>query len=282
MNILEHFERNKETFDDIYDGIVEDVVDPDNLKRARIRVMGIFDSPIKTEHIPWARPLVKQAVPRVGTYCKVLFLRGDLMFPMYFAPEFIGKFDRATLETEIQSILESKKSFQGVDCGGASFDEPVPPIDGAPNKDRDSQLTRNTDENSDSAILEDKNLQSGKEHYSLTHPSGSYIDISKDGHVVIHSSADIFNVSESNNNGLVRGDLNLRVEGSINIKVGANEIKITQTGLEITSPQAQIKGASLQIDGTSLPDPTGKGPFCGLPSCLFTGSPHTGNKSLNN
>jgi hypothetical protein len=70
-------------------------------------------------------------------------------------------------------------------------------------------------------------------------------------------------------------------EGKVNMKT-ENDIKIEAKGLniegsgEITvkSPQVNITGGILKATGTATPS---SGPFCALPSCLFTGAPHSGD-----
>lgn len=48
--------------------------------------------------------------------------------------------------------------------------------------------------------------------------------------------------------------------------------------MEIKTPMGEITGGMLTINGAVAP--TGSGPFCALPTCLFTGSVHIGNKIL--
>lgn len=77
----------------------------------------------------------------------------------------------------------------------------------------------------------------------------SYIKIDKDGNIEIESKGDITVHSET---------------------------------CTIDSPDVKITGSKLTVNGTSLPSADGSGPFCGIPKCLFTGAPHTGNISTNN
>ena len=56
---------------------------------------------------------------------------------------------------------------------------------------------------------------------------------------------------------------------SIQIKQGNHTINMSQSNTQVSA------NASIQISGTSAP--TGGGPFCGLPNCLFAGAPHTGS-----
>lgn len=70
------------------------------------------------------------------------------------------------------------------------------------------------------------------------------------------------------------------------------KLEFSDSGIEITtSSGASIKigdntleingfSTSIKIPGTVTP--TGTGPFCGLPKCLFSGAPHTGDTISNN
>ena len=68
----------------------------------------------------------------------------------------------------------------------------------------------------------------------------------------------------------VDGNMTMEAQGDVDIK-GAN--------VTVEAAQAKITGGMLQgmlqVEGNALP--TGSGPFCGLPSCLFTGAPHVGD-----
>ena len=85
MNLLEHGNLRKDIFDNIYYGNVVDRDDPKILGRVKVRVFGVFNDPIKAEHIPWALPLASETdLPKIGEYVAVSFLDGDFMRPIYF------------------------------------------------------------------------------------------------------------------------------------------------------------------------------------------------------
>lgn len=44
----------------------------------------------------------------------------------------------------------------------------------------------------------------------------------------------------------------------------------------ITAPKMVITGGELDVQGSAAP--TGSGPFCAIPTCLFSGAPHVGPK----
>lgn len=45
--------------------------------------------------------------------------------------------------------------------------------------------------------------------------------------------------------------------------------------LQLKGAVTQITGGTLQVNGMAAP--SGSGPFCGIPACLYSGAPHVGN-----
>lgn len=69
------------------------------------------------------------------------------------------------------------------------------------------------------------------------------------------------------------------------------KLEFTDSGINITSPSGtiSIKDQSVEVRGFSSSikmggtvTPTGNGPFCGIPNCLFSGAPHTGDTITGN
>ena len=84
MNMLEHSEVLKETFDGIFFGEVVDRRDDKEYDRVKVRVFGVFDDPIEVAHIPWAYPArVNGELPSLGDIVTVFFREGDLYQPIY-------------------------------------------------------------------------------------------------------------------------------------------------------------------------------------------------------
>jgi len=82
-----------------YTGKIEDVQDPEQLGRCKIRVYGIFEESIPTSDLPWAKPdfnfigstLGSFIVPKVDTLVKVYFDDGDIYSPFYTTKVFNRK-----------------------------------------------------------------------------------------------------------------------------------------------------------------------------------------------
>jgi hypothetical protein len=69
------------------------------------------------------------------------------------------------------------------------------------------------------------------------------------------------------------GDVTVEADGDATVK-GTNITAEASASAKIKAPQVQITGGKLTVNGTA---PSGSGPFCGIPTCLFTGAPHGGN-----
>lgn len=79
---------------------------------------------------------------------------------------------------------------------------------------------------------------------------------------------------------VVTGNVDIDVvTGAITLKALAGiSLESPLNSVELKTPLAKISGGSLVVNGSVAP--SGSGPFCGLPVCLFTGSPHVGNTVL--
>lgn len=62
------------------------------------------------------------------------------------------------------------------------------------------------------------------------------------------------------------GNVQIKASGNCNIEASGN--------CEVKSPKVTITGGQCTIKGTV--SPTGSGALCGIPACLFTGAPHSG------
>jgi len=83
VNLTEHGDFLKEQFFGAYVGEVIDIADPKNLGRVRVRVEGVFNSPICAEDIPWADPSNSARRPAVGEIVPVLFVGGNHYRPIF-------------------------------------------------------------------------------------------------------------------------------------------------------------------------------------------------------
>ena len=105
---------------------------------------------------------------------------------------------------------------------------------------------------------------------------GNKITISKDG-LAIESDGELSLSIEGNVALDVAGDAsisakNATVEASGDASVTGNNVTVEAT------VKTEIKGGQVVLGGTVAPN--GAGALCGVPACLFTGAPHSGDTSV--
>ena len=105
---------------------------------------------------------------------------------------------------------------------------------------------------------------------------GDSVDIKVTKNVTLNVEGDISQTVKGNVNQTVEGenvltvksDSTVKVEGNSTLEVGANvNFKATKTTID----------SMLECVRMGIPD--GKGPFCGIPNCLFSGAPHSASKT---
>lgn len=97
----------------------------------------------------------------------------------------------------------------------------------------------------------------GNTDITIDGDSGNKINITNDSDIDISGNSSVS----------ISGKSDIKVSGNCNIEASGN--------CTIKSPNVKITGGRLTVNGTAAP--TGTGPFCGLPACLFTGAIHVGN-----
>ncbi len=77
-------------------------------------------------------------------------------------------------------------------------------------------------------------------------------------------------ITDANSN-----EITMDASGIVVLDKNGNKVELASGGATITTAQGKITGGTFQMNGAAAP--SGSGPFCGLPACLFTGAPHVGN-----
>jgi hypothetical protein len=312
MNIKEEIQVESTTFKGIYNGEVISIEDPDGLGNVKVRVTGVYNAPVKKEHIPMCENIGKERLI-LGDDVIVFFFEGDHMNPLCFkAPRYL-KIKSQEMLSLYETLREVKTNSRvsNVDVNGQTFTEPdetpepifeaiketiLVPEDVATVKNGDN-LNSNEPANDvdrgepSTGLLKESTTKEGEEYEGLQHQSGTFLEIQKDGSVVIHTSkekeSDFYEIVEGSKKTLIKKDKLLKVEGKVylevnevHLKVGNSTIDITTSGIEIKSADTKLTGQSLQVAGTATP--TGTGALCAIPVCPFSGALHTGDKSLGN
>lgn len=287
MNTIEHNHVEREEINGICFGMVIKNDDSENIGRVKVRVRGVFNEPVKKEDIPWAIPLTGCDVPSLGDEVCVLFENGDIERPRYFPKTLLDKAQIDLFDKIYSSIVSRKKGSvkTGVLVVDGSFSEPGTQSDGLRSRTKKLSLfpedvAKEQGEgvdvgNTDNGTLVEVNKEKGKESISVYHPKGTFLEVMPNGDVVVHGVRDLFSITEGDSNYLVGGNLLMKVEGSLEIKVGGGIKVVSDSPVLLESPDVTITGGTLKVDGSVAP--TGTGPFCALPACLFTGASHVGN-----
>lgn len=100
--------------------------------------------------------------------------------------------------------------------------------------------------------------------HKLTVGGNSNIEVSGDASVKVSGNTKI----ESSGNCDVKASGNMNCEASGNMTVKGSNVKVEGSMVQVT-------GGNFQANGTAAP--SGSGPFCGIPACIFSGVPHVGN-----
>jgi hypothetical protein len=296
MNTIEHNKVEREEIKGLRFGKVIQNEDPDGVKRVKVRVRGVFNEPIKKEDIPWALPLIDAEVPVLGDEVCVIFEgEGDIERPRYFPKTVLDANQIGMFNAMYAAIVQTKKDSvkSGVTAVDTSIDEPPTESEGVMGRNTVTEIypedvateagedveTGDPENGVMVEIIKDKD----KESLSVYHPKGTFIDIHKNGDIIIHGVNDVYTIADGNDNSIVEGNKVMKVSGNLELKVDGGIKLVSDGAIEVEAASAELKatdvvitGGSLTVDGTAAP--TGSGPFCALPSCVFSGAPHVGNK----
>lgn len=195
FNLFSDREKERQSFHGNYRGIVEDVEDPMNVGRVKIRVMSVYDD-LDTVDMPWAiyaDPFMGGSknkggffVPDLGDTVWVFFEQGDHMQPVYFA----GAPAQPHLPDETREAPYYKNRMWKTKTGHF--------------------LEFNDGE------------ETGQGYIRITHRTGSYIMLDDEGNITIDSVNDLYENVGRNYVLTVQGDSTEDTKG--NKEVRANRI----------------------------------------------------------
>jgi len=272
FNRVFDLEKTTDRFDGFYRGVVEDVIDPTESGRIRIKVYPMFES-VDTNVLPWAIPadstfggsanIGNIAVPIVGSHVFCFFENGDFRYPVYFASAPAienGSPDVPTLSRKDDGTVASINTARstGVSTAfGGTWDEPVSAYA--------TTYPKNKVFRSEKGIIIEIDDTTDNVRLHVYHPSGTRMEVDDIGNMVEHIKAKKTTVIIGDENIEVKGDQNTTVGGNHGVKVGSNgkvvitgnyditvgsACTITVTGnTTLTTPLATING-NVQVNGT--------------------------------
>ena len=202
-------------------GIVEDVMDPLKLGRVKVRVIHDHDENVDTKELPWAQVLLpttsgsSQGVgdtPNlyVGTQVMGFYVDGrEKQLPLI-----IGSIPI------IPNMEEDRHSISWLARGKQTIGKPKtgPEPDSA--YAAQYPYNRVIQTRSGHAIELDDTPDNERVH--IYHKSGSYVEINKDGRIVIKASDDSYTIVGANKTVYVEGDTNIQVRGDLNAVAEGN------------------------------------------------------------
>lgn len=250
-------------FNGEYPARVENIEgDPKNAKRVQVRVLNLFTDNVPVKALPWATyKLPIGARQNNGSFIPVQV--GDMVWVDF---PFNGDTRRPRITGSVHMWPDGELDLPHETFGGSesyehqrSGSEPVPdPV----NPQTDLVFTHH---NVMVEICEDNSVRVTQK------TTGTGIEITKDGHITLHCSNDVF---------LSAVNVTAEVEQNVTVTAAGGKADITSKTCTVTSEDTTLTGGKVNMKGAV--SPTGSGSLCGIPYCLFTGAAHVGPTSTGN
>ena len=205
-------------------GIVEDILDPLQLGRVKVRVINEYDEGIDTKDIEWAHMLMPNTSEGVEGV-------GDT--PGLAVGSNVLGFFLDSQEKQIMMVLGSFPTIPGMDQDKHSISylargkqtltkEKIGP---EPDSAFAAQYPYNRviQTKSGHAIELDDTPENERVH--IYHKSGSYVEINKDGRMVTKSVGDNYEITQTDKTVYVKGNVTIKVEGHATIECPTTDIK---------------------------------------------------------
>lgn len=212
-------------------GTVEDVEDPKELGRVKVRILNFHTEDWTTEDLPWASILAPTSSASVkgvgispvgllkGSTVIGFFVDGDEQFPKimgtwHFAPDEANHAvpplarGRQVLRKQKTADIEPDSAFA-------------------------AKYPYNLVYQSQSGHAVEIDDTPGEERIHVYHKSGSYVEIDKDGRMVIKASGDSFDITGGTKNIFVKGDCNIQTDGRFNATAKGDMTLVTEGNLNL-------------------------------------------------
>jgi hypothetical protein len=232
-------------------GIIEDLDDPLQQGRVRIRVFNHHDQSIKTEDLDWAKPImngsqidgigVSPTWFKVGTWVVGFYIDGKTRQQ----PLILGALDR------IPGMDDNHHSVSKLARGTDTFEQkkvgPEPKVAYAAEYPHNKTIT------TDSGHVVEIDDTPGNERIHIRHKAGTYVEINKDGRIVFRSG-ERFDIVDGKLTEYVSKDQKTEVKGKRNTDIGGNDKLNVGGSLDITVAGSITisAGGSVKVKGTSI------------------------------
>lgn len=147
-----------------------------------------------------------------------------------------------------------------------------------------SSVLNGDEENSLKSLYKDALQTNGDQVMAST--GGTSVSVVEQA-VVINAGSQTIKIDKANSQTVIKYD-SLKINGAdgltitqeqgtniLNINKGDTKITLDDEQVTIETPKINILGKQVVMENTAQPD--GKGSFCALPQCLFTGATHIGS-----
>jgi Gp5 N-terminal OB domain len=281
-------------------GKVEDRDDPKKIGRVRVRIYNVHPftndgNPdtvnVPTTHLPWATPIssimsaginderIKDGVGissvglMVGSTVFGFFADGnDCQIPIIlgslaglYGEDEKSELPKSTVGENSVGVLKNKQKIlkQSVFPG-----EPAYPYA--------AKYPYNKSMRTESGHLIEIDDTPSKERIHVMHKNGTYVEMDMSGDVVIKSHKDRYDISTSNNNVYVGGNVNMYVEGNISTHVKGSYILNVDGDISINGNTINLnrgtKGAARIGDAVTNDDNAGNQPIADGSGTVFIGN----------
>ena len=233
-------------------GLVEDIRDPLQLGRAKVRVLNEHNDKVSTDDLDWAHvmtPATSSSVDGVGETPSLsvgsrvigFFLDGnEKQMPMI-----LGTFP------VIADNDENRHALSWLARGKNTIVKD--PIGPEPESPYGSQYPFNKTITTRSGHVIELDDTPENERIHFYHKSGSYIEINNEGRIVIKSVSDQYEIVAQNKQLYVKGDVKAQIDGNLDAEVKGN-VNLKAASLSIDCPKVTLTG-----DLVAQGEVTGKG-----------------------
>jgi hypothetical protein len=279
-------------------GVVEDRDDPKKIGRVRVRIYNVHPfttggAPdlvnVPTEHLPWATVInsiisagilgvnndgvgVSPTGMIVGTSVFGFFADGrECQLPVILGTlaGIVGDKEENELPRSAVGINSAVQIKELTKIDSAS------PFPGEPSSPYNAKYPYNKVFRTESGHLIEIDDTVSKERIHIMHKTGTYVEIDRDGQVVIKSVDNRFDVTTKDNNVYVGGNVNLYVKGNVNTKVNGSYTLNVDGPIVMNGSTVNINngtsGAARKGDLVTNDDSAGDQPIKGSSATVFIG-----------
>lgn len=197
-------------------GKVIDIEDPLELGRVKVRVYGNHDENVKSDDLNWAAVMLPTTSPAMAGASDTPRLEKDSNVAGFYVDADEKQFMMiiGTWPT-IPEMDTNKHSLSALTRGKQTIEKS--PIGPEPESAYAAKYPNNRVIQTKSGHVIEVDDTPEAERLHVYHKSGSYVEINKEGRIVIKSVTDSIIITQENQSIYVEGDMDIEVKGNINV-----------------------------------------------------------------